>query len=1650
MANLYSIILKGKISPESIKKEIEKIRNSHVLQLNAEISQSSISQMKQQIESALSNIKVGVTPIVNSKGTPITNVVGGGYAGNVSTTGGEGYPTAEGQRILNAQLAETVSLYNEQGKPLKETKKYLDGQKNTLTEIFTLNKKTKELELKKTKESVGTGLKQEKALIESNTKKYNDLKLTLQGLYDAGKLSASSFQTLNMQLDKFQNKMGDSGSKVGFSLFGQDVNLAKQNMTMYSNIGERIKRLGSDGIVSQTRIRELNKELSRVSSMANEVDKAKGFEQLNQQISDSKKQTMSFGQMLSTAYKKFAIWSIATVTWYSMVRMIRNVVKEVISLDKAFTSLQIVTKNTTEQMERLKAEYIQMADELGATLTTVAEGSDSWLRAGLTAGETNRALTASTMLSVIANEQAATSTDHLIAIMKAYKLEATQLIGVVDKLSEVDVVSASSSEDIGEALTLSANSARLAGVELDKYIGIIATVKEVTQQSASTIGNSFKTMFARMTAVKLGSLVDENGEDISDVMTVLKQYNIELLDEVTGDFKNMGVVLDEIGAKWGSLNKAQRSEIATTIAGLRQREKFLALMENYERALELEQVSLNSAGAAMEKYNIYTDSVEASLNRIKVAFSEMSMATLKSKDVKNVSEFVVGLMKGVTATGGLVKSMTLLLGVMMTIKNIDFIVSLKRNIDGVKGFINVIQQLAGAGKLLSTATGFIGLALTAISAIFMLVSAQQNKIKQIKENIINLSEENLVSLDELKRRYTELYEMQDKTAEQQKEMISLQERISKSFEKTTGKVMETTSAYKDNINAIEEMGRAEINKILSTSKPEYDKALKKLEKTYRSSLIDNPMFNTNSPSLDSEEWKSSLLREFVQISNTAKMNLSSGAIIFKGNYKDVKADFDKWFELYGNSLGAISEYDEKINTKMSELYSTFINHFGDSAQIVEDYNYYLDLLDSSKNKTKIISLDSYDELDKLLNYSKNLATSYGKELDNYVKGLENQNEELQRSISLSEKYLAIRQAMLSVEKAQADVMKARQNLDMGQSYDPTLISKDAYSTAKSSLGSDVLNRLSQARDAYVTATGLMSQGKITKEELADAYSNYEKIRNSIGNSYDIMQDYLSALQLQSDELAKQNEELSLKEQYNKSILDIAEKQYDVNNAMSKLEDIDQFYNVSQAKQTYEIGKIAKEYPLDELTHYIEALEYQNDKIREQNDLLEKQKAINEAIASVQEASADLQKAYLKLQNESEFYNVDKARQRYDIAKNLYELPIDDLSHLIESLEYQNSVIDRQNELNQKELDIQEKLLAIEKAREELAKAKQSRIRIYREGQGFVYEEDVFAVAEANASLMDANKDLKESQDALKEFYEDRELQSLKDYLELLKGVKGSQEAVTKSEEALSDAQKKLNEFYQERELNKLKQYSQLIKDLKSAQESLTDAEKSAAEAKGNLEKFYEESKREKMKLYADNLKALMDAEDNLTTATINLVNANKEFDKLNYDVYLTKVKSFVDSYKSYLAGDTSVSDWVKSQGSYGLLLNTEFESYLSKAKKFINDYHAIMNGITIQPDVQGLYDDELWEALLDAQTTSGSASVVMNEWANYNSWLAKGGLASGSAYKSLYETQGVSSSSGTKIEIGNLNLPNVQNAHQFVQDIIDMFNISVQQTSSSR
>ena len=346
------------------------------------------------------------------------------------------------------------------------------------------------------------------------------------------------------------------------------------------------------------------------------------------------------GNGLDTINKKSAA-TVASITLLHeamnlLEQAARRVIQTAVDLDAQLTDLRMVTGDSYEEAARLVSGYNELAKELGATTTSVLDAASEWLRQGKSIAETTELIEQSMILSKVGAMDSETATKRLTSTMMGYKLAVEEVAGVVDRLTAVDMAAAVSADGIAEALSHTASSAYLAGLELDKIIAYLTVVQETTQKSASVVGESFKSIFARMGKVTNGDAVDDMGEDISKVESTLRSLGIELRKSET-EFRNFDEVLDEVGTRWQEFDSVTQRQIATAFGGVYQSENFLSLMNNYEKVAEYVNVAANSAGTAAEKFKAYEESVAAHYNTLIAsaeAFAQKSVPT----------EFINGLL----------------------------------------------------------------------------------------------------------------------------------------------------------------------------------------------------------------------------------------------------------------------------------------------------------------------------------------------------------------------------------------------------------------------------------------------------------------------------------------------------------------------------------------------------------------------------------------------------------------------------------------------------------------------------------------------------------------------------------------------------------------------------------------------------------------------------------------------------------------------------------------------------------------------------------------------------------------------------------------------------------------------------------------------
>lgn len=372
------------------------------------------------------------------------------------------------------------------------------------------------------------------------------------------------------------------------------------------------------------------------------------------------------GSSMKEAFSVFTMADMLQDGIYEIIDAGKQGLETVKEFNDLKTDLAMATGEGKTYVNDLMKSYNDLGQELGAITSDVASSADSWLRQGRAMAETNQLIQDSMVLSKDAQMDSEQASKVLTATLNGFQMSADQAGHINDVLTSIDLQSASDAGGIGEALSRTASMANNAGVSLEKTAAMIATIKDVTQQSDETIGTSVKSILSRMNNIKVGKFVDdETGESLNDVEKVLGKVGISMRD-VNGQFQDSEITIDSIAEKWDTFDKNTQKAISTAVAGTRQINSFISVMDNWDKVQSLTDAAFNSDGTAQKKFEEnYMTSLEAKTNALKASMENLA-TTVVSDDMyagfldgaKAVTDFVAqtdllqASLAGLGAAGG--------------------------------------------------------------------------------------------------------------------------------------------------------------------------------------------------------------------------------------------------------------------------------------------------------------------------------------------------------------------------------------------------------------------------------------------------------------------------------------------------------------------------------------------------------------------------------------------------------------------------------------------------------------------------------------------------------------------------------------------------------------------------------------------------------------------------------------------------------------------------------------------------------------------------------------------------------------------------------------------------------------------------------------
>lgn len=341
-------------------------------------------------------------------------------------------------------------------------------------------------------------------------------------------------------------------------------------------------------------------------------------------------------------FKQMTTYITAQAVWSFAKREISSMIEEVRNLDAAMINLKKVTDETDSGYDRFTQAAQKQAKQLHMTTTDVVEQTAEWAKLGYNIDQATELAKNSMIYSKVGEVDNKTAVSDLVTSIKAFNIEASDSIEIVDKLNILGNNFSTASADLGEGLRVSSSALSAAGNDINQTLALITGGTEIIQ-NASQVGEALRTISMRIRGMK-GEL-EQLGEE-SDGIEGISKIQTQILNLTKGkvnifdgndNFKSTYEILKEISEVWDELNSKSQASLQELLFGKTRANQGLAILNAFQSG-QIEKAydaAIESAGSAQTEFEKMSEGIESHINSFRQAFESLSMALVKSDGIKN-------------------------------------------------------------------------------------------------------------------------------------------------------------------------------------------------------------------------------------------------------------------------------------------------------------------------------------------------------------------------------------------------------------------------------------------------------------------------------------------------------------------------------------------------------------------------------------------------------------------------------------------------------------------------------------------------------------------------------------------------------------------------------------------------------------------------------------------------------------------------------------------------------------------------------------------------------------------------------------------------------------------------------------------------------
>ena len=319
-----------------------------------------------------------------------------------------------------------------------------------------------------------------------------------------------------------------------------NVNTGKLDLTKFS------KSLKKNGM----QLEDYAKSLSKLGPQGQEA-----FMQLTRSIANAEVPLIHVNQRLNemwTTMKNTARWQLSSSVLHGFMGAVQSAYGYAQDLNESLNNIRIVSGQNTDQMAKFAEQAYKAAKALNATTTDYTNAALIYYQQGLSGAEIEERTEVTLKMANVSRESAEVVSDQMTAVWNNFDDGSKSLEYYADVMTALGAKTASSTAEISDGLEKFAAVAETVGLSYEYATSSLATITATTRQSADVVGTALKTLFARIQGLSLGETL-EDGVNLTKYSEALSKVGISIFEQ-NGELKAMDSILEEMGAKWQTLD----------------------------------------------------------------------------------------------------------------------------------------------------------------------------------------------------------------------------------------------------------------------------------------------------------------------------------------------------------------------------------------------------------------------------------------------------------------------------------------------------------------------------------------------------------------------------------------------------------------------------------------------------------------------------------------------------------------------------------------------------------------------------------------------------------------------------------------------------------------------------------------------------------------------------------------------------------------------------------------------------------------------------------------------------------------------------------------------------------------------------------------